>query len=663
VIRVGIAAALLGSLAAAQGETGRWTPVDRRDGLPSEEVLDLCPGDDECLWAATAAGLCRVERHGIQSAEGVPPGRTFALAPDGMGGVFAFRGAEIYRVRRGGAERLGSLAGIGPPPPSHVVGHAGVLWVLGDEAIQRRDPDGTWTLLPHPPAGTPASCLGLEGETLLALAGGSLWALDGGGWKRRGPAPAARLSRGAGDMPPPSFAEEPANACARHAGMIWCATSRMGILRRTEKPRFRRIELPLSSRVNALAEAPDGSVWCGTERGLVRVADGPAEVIETVDGMHLGAVTAVAVDREGRLWVGSGSSFNGLYRREGGRWTRFGRDEGFLDAYVHRITLDPSGALWIAALNAPGKPITGGEGAWVYADGTFRPSPAHRELPSGRVYDVVARGPEGWIWFATLEGLAAFDGRRLVRYGAETLAGAKAWCLCAARDGSLWVGYQTGGLGVSRLARGSVRRYQVADGLGHPDVWSIVEGERGVLWFATEGGLSRYDGKRWSHFDVRDGLPAAPLWPLLPAPGGGLWIGTLGGGLVRMEPGDRLGPRTHFVSPPSRAVAGESVLVRWRGADAWFDTPPADLWYRWRIGDGPWSDATPATQARIDATPGEHRFQVQAIDRFGNAEDPPAELTLRVARPFPYGWTVAGLAALALGALALRWARPRLGGG
>lgn len=657
-IRIAVLSALLASLSAAGGETGRWTPIDRREGLPSEEVIDLCAGDD-CLWAATAAGLCRVERHGIRPARGAPAKRVCALAPDGSGGVFAFFGAELFRVRDDGAERLTPPPEVGAPPPSRVVGRSGVLWVLGDEAVHRREPGGAWTDFPHPPGGSRASCLGLEGERLVAVAGGSIWAHEEGAWTRRGPALEARLSRGAGDVPPPSLGQEPANACVRHAGMLWCATSRMGILRRSETPRFRTIPLPLSSRVNAIAAASDGSVWCGTERGLVRVAEGPVETVETIEGMHLGAVTAVAVDREGRLWVGSGSSFNGVYRREGDRWTRFGRDEGFLDAYVHRITLDPSGALWFAVLNAPGKPVTEGEGAWVYAEGAFRPSPAHRELPSGRVYDVVARGPEGLLWFATLEGLAAFDGKRLVRYGAETLAGAKAWCLCAARDGSLWVGYQTGGLGVSRLARGVVRHYHRDDGLGHPDVWSIVEAERGVFWFATEGGLSRHDGKRWSHFDARDGLPAAPLWPLLPAPGGALWIGTLGGGLVRLEPGDRLGPRTRFVAPPARATSGEGVVVRWRGADAWFDTPTSDLWYRWRVGDGPWSDASPATEARIDAPPGEHRLKVQAIDRFGNAEDPPAELTLRFVRPFPYGWAVAGLAALVLGALALRWARGR----
>ena len=626
-------------------------------------MADLCAPGGDSLWAATAAGLCRIDRYTIRcfaASDGAPAGAPFALAAAGPDAVFAFFPGSLARVSGGRFEKLAIPPEAAPSTPACVVGDRGALFVLAGDRVHRRDPAGSWSSLPLPASAPAPGCLGIDGGVLLCGGATGVWEWVEAAWRRRaGDAGTTRLPRGGGDRVPAALGDAGATACVRHAGMIWCATSRLGILRRGETPRFRTIGLPLSSRVHAIAQDVDGSIWCGTERGLAHVAGGPVESLPSLDGETLGTVTACAVDRQGRLWIGSGSAFTGVYRRDGGRWTHIGRAEGFLDAYVHRITVDPSGAIWFSVLNAAGGAPSEGEGAWVYGDGGFRPSPAHRELPSGRVYDVVARDPEGVLWFATLKGLAAYDGRQVTLYSSGVLSGERVWCLCAARDGSLWIGYQTGEHGVTRLSRGRARQYGATDGLGSANVWSIAEGERGVFWFAAENGLGRHDGKRWSHFSSSDGLPAAPLWPLLPTADGALWIGTLGGGLVRMEPGDRSGPRTRFVAPPATAVSGEGALVRWSGADAWFDTPSSDLWYRWRLDEGAWSDAAPGTGHRFDGTPGDHRIQVQAIDRFGNAEDPPAELRVRFTRPFPYGWVVAGAVAAAVTVAVLRLLRPR----
>jgi len=429
----------------------------------------------------------------------------------------------------------------------------------------------------------------------------------------------------------------------------WGVSQERGIVRCRTSPRLRPVEIPGANRVHALARAADGSLWCGTENGLARVRDTAIEVVPAIDGTRLGTVTAVAVDAQQRVWVGSGSSFLGVYRRDAGGWRKI---EG-IDGYVHRITRDPAGALWFAALNAEGQPSSEGRGAFYFSEGEIRPAPANVDLPSQRVYDVVARDAAGVLWFATLKGLAAYEGPdRVTHYTAESgLAGEKVWCLCAGSDGSLWIGYQRE-KGVTRFASGRLQHFDVEDGLCDGNVWAIAEGRREVFWFASESGVSRFDGVRWSCFRDEEGLGSAPVWPLLPADDV-LWLGTLGAGLVRFRLDDDAAPRTRFDAARYESDGG-AVAVSWRGADAWYDTPAAELCFRWRLDGGRWSAATKATRLELAPEPGRHRLEVQAIDRFGNAEDPPAAVEVVVGAASPGGgWLLLFGTALALCAVAL----------
>ena len=61
--------------------------------------------------------------------------------------------------------------------------------------------------------------------------------------------------------------------------------------------------------IHALALGPDGSVWCGTNKGVARLKDGRVTTFTHAMGEELGVVTACAVDRQGGVWIGSGSEW------------------------------------------------------------------------------------------------------------------------------------------------------------------------------------------------------------------------------------------------------------------------------------------------------------------------------------------------------------------
>jgi ligand-binding sensor domain-containing protein/signal transduction histidine kinase len=95
--------------------------------------------------------------------------------------------------------------------------------------------------------------------------------------------------------------------------------------------------------------------------------------------------------------------------------------------------------------------------------------------------------------------------------------------------------------GLALLSGGAVathlplRRVTSADGLPHDQVRAIHVDARGFVWFATEDGLSRFDGESFRNYGMQNGLASAALLSLLETRDGVLWVGTEDG-LCRFEP-------------------------------------------------------------------------------------------------------------------------------
>lgn len=83
-------------------------------------------------------------------------------------------------------------------------------------------------------------------------------------------------------------------------------------------------------------------------------------------------------------------------------------------------------------------------------------------------------------------------------------------------------------------------RVTVADGLVQGSVLDIAQDQSGFLWFATEGGLDRYDGFSFKHYRHEHGRPDSLandfIRDLDVAEDGSLWIATDGGGVSRWDP-------------------------------------------------------------------------------------------------------------------------------
>jgi len=77
--------------------------------------------------------------------------------------------------------------------------------------------------------------------------------------------------------------------------------------------------------------------------------------------------------------------------------------------------------------------------------------------------------------------------------------------------------------------KGNWRNYTYFDGLAHTSVNAICRAPDGMMWFGTEGGVSRYDGKEFVNFTTKEGLAANTVNAIHCSPDGIIWFATDGG--------------------------------------------------------------------------------------------------------------------------------------
>src|SRR5512135_2711164 len=146
---------------------------------------------------------------------------------------------------------------------------------------------------------------------------------------------------------------------------------------------------------------------------------------------------------------------------------------------------------------------------------------------------------DGYVWFATQEGLARFDGVEFTVFDrTNTKELPSSWMTRMNEDGrgGLWmrpVGYAPG---VLRYFGGEFTFYDTTNGLPHNRVLSWVSNREGTTWLGTPRGLAEFNGGKFKTFTTRDGLPSDSVFALGLDSKENLWIST-SRGLARLSGG------------------------------------------------------------------------------------------------------------------------------
>jgi ligand-binding sensor domain-containing protein/signal transduction histidine kinase len=173
-------------------------------------------------------------------------------------------------------------------------------------------------------------------------------------------------------------------------------------------------------------------------------------------------------------------------------------------------------------------------------------------LSQSRVNDILVDA-DGFVWFATWDGLCRFDGRRFLAYGAaQGLPNALVWCLAEDARGALWLG--THGGGAARVAAtGRALEVVVDPGATAAErrVFALAFDELGRAWSAGEAGIAR--ARAAGEDDLEPWLAGVSGVPWRDSDGR-LWFATAEGLLLAHDGAPRL---ARWSEEPSEVDVGE----------------------------------------------------------------------------------------------------------
>ncbi|MFZ0590232.1 MAG: two-component regulator propeller domain-containing protein [Bryobacteraceae bacterium] len=278
--------------------------------------------------------------------------------------------------------------------------------------------------------------------------------------------------------------------------------------------------------VSALMAVPDGGLWVGFTRGGASfIRNGRVTNYSDSDGFPVSTVRCFARDRAGTIWA---AVVGGFARLEGHVWQRGYKDWNYPDKTAWKILVDREGTLWVA---------TGSQIVFLpWGEKRFQST----RIRSGKV-SLLTQAPDGAIIFYDnqLKKLRVFRYGRSKKIEMLPDIDISANSAMFDRDGALWVG----GDGLSRLPspdrvhgyrfKQAAERFTEAQGLSNQSVEAILEDREGNIWIGTDGGLDRFRYRNVTWFPLRGGP-----FSLVAGSGGDVWAGSRGDSFPVIRVGD-----------------------------------------------------------------------------------------------------------------------------
>lgn len=551
----------------------------QKDGLPTNWITDILETNDGRLWLGTVSGLCawQGEQPGkvckMYSAKNSLCDSAFALAEDKNGNLWTGSECGAIKIARYGLTTYGVADGLDSYNINSVFENAaGDLFVstLGEKrAVSRFNGENFSPVL-------------LDSADFAAYLG---W-----GWHQ--------------------------TVLQDHEGAWWIPNGN-GLYRSPNNTDFENLaRVPLEKlRTNAVGieafrvfEDSHGDIWLGTtgiKNELLRwerATDTWQNYTETIGLSSVRIITAFAEDKNGNLWIGTGSDETKEYQ------------EGFLIRYRNGQFLKIFGTT---------------------ADGAGK-------LPRGWMRDLFVDS-KNRLWIASNEdGLWRLDEPngndfRFIRYTtAEGLTSNSTTAVTEDEYGRIYVGTWRG---VDRITieTGQIEKFTTADGLPKNYILTAYRDRKNNLWFGTHQGLARFSPE-----PLRERKPPNILITGLRVEGIAQSVSILGETSI---------PNLEFSSDIRQ------IAIDFLGLGA---SLGEKLKYEYRFGDVDWTVTDERTLNFANLGAGEYRFEVRAQTADKIYSQTPAIVSFRIAAPIWQRWWFLLSVAILLGFLIYLIYRSRL---
>lgn len=426
-----------------------------------------------------------------------------------------------------------------------------------------------------------------------------------------------------------------------HEGSVWIGTGGSGLVRWAGHgawSKWTREEGLANEYVWSIARDQKRRIWIGSEGAVRFLPDGDRGDFQSVPGVPPNdSFYALAAGEDGSMWAGSNRGVLLHIAADGKKAQSMAASSGLNLKSIRKLFADSKGVLW--AVGTPG--------VFRSAKPLSQESPQFVRLPMPKAHDEetffdVIEDSAGRLWIAGALGVVMLDGQTAQRFDISSgLRSDRVATIRDAADGSIWIVYRDDQrLSVLRNKSGLwlVEDAPMGAGQAPKDAVSVARSANGHLWFGTFLGVFEWTGARWIRYTNADGL----VWDdcnsraILAEADGNLWVGTSRGLAQYQAPP----PKAQFETPAviSALTVDDDGSLRVDYAGLSFVNERAVRFERRLIGyRDKWEETAERSFRLANLKPGHYRFDVRARGAM-SAWGPVASGTVTVPAPWYLSW-------------------------
>jgi PAS domain S-box-containing protein len=351
--------------------------------------------------------------------------------------------------------------------------------------------------------------------------------------------------------------------------------------------------------VSSIAQDAEGFIWVGTQEGLNRYDGYSFKTFYHLDhdpsSLSHDSIWDLLVDSRGSLWVGTDSGLNRYNdARDEFEFIALGVSEDGAASdqkhTVHSLFEDSSGRLWIGT--GAGVVIMQPDRSLMH----FKHNARDPESLSRGSVRVVFEDSQKRIWIGTEKGgLNLFDETSLSFTHYESIPGDPTSIsdnyirsIIEAQPGKLWLATFNGGISIFDVASGTAER--IANTVS-TRVRSLLKDVDGDIWVGTDSGLQLWDPSlaSFEHYTVDPtdvhSISDNTVFELFQDAGGVIWVGTFNGI-------SKWNARTETF-PHFKQNAAKEVFLASNSITSFAESAEGDVWVGTFEGLSKWDKSVP----------------------------------------------------------------------
>ncbi|MBI3414309.1 MAG: ATP-binding protein [Verrucomicrobia bacterium] len=318
------------------------------------------------------------------------------------------------------------------------------------------------------------------------------------------------------------------------SGKVWIGTMHALDIYSSQTGRVHLPNLPpalTNSIIRAIQSDSTGAVWVATDTSLCRFRLNQWECFGAPDTVNNGRRVFMLIDSHDDVWLPAG--VRGVLRIRQDRWTYFEvpRSQAKQETnYAQYMCQDREGNLWIA---------TQYDGLQCWQPRKIRTLSKQNGLADENVLAVCA-AHDGTIWVGTQSNVSQFKDDNFNLHLRDEQRRHITGSLAEDSVGNLWLG--TLGAGVDCFQEGKFKNIRLPGERSGNKVHAQYFARDGTHWIGTEAGLCEFKGGAFRVYTHADGLSAHvdglehdDVRALQEDRDGNLWIGTFGGGVSCLQ--------------------------------------------------------------------------------------------------------------------------------